>query len=593
MLHNALESLPDTLDETYERVLCSIGNNYYAYAYRILEWLSCSLRPLYWDEVAESIVIELGKRPRLNLENRLVNLGDILTICSSLISIDDSKTSDYEDFEGAEGPLRSCDIFVRLAHLSVKEYLVSKRIQESSAKLFHIDKISAHHSISNACITYLLEYHMELSPPAGYQNMATYLDDLVTQWPLALYAATYWPRHTEIAESDSSYEPCLALKLLKLGKPIPLFARRLRPNKRGRYSKVANPDISVPGAALYIALQLGLLKSVSALIAEGMYVNMKGGYIGNALACASGHGQGEVVRILLDNGADVNADEDDKWHNALHLAAALGHPQIVLQLLEHGASCENPGHVGDVLITAIQNHHVEVVRILVDWGSDVNRKDCNGGTPLAHACHLQEVDILQCLLDAGADIEAQGWGFGNALTVASHFGNPRAVTKLLEHGANVNGRLDGFRNPLQEAARCGELLVVEILLHHGADVNAQCKKSQHGNALQAASSNGHMQIVRTLIENGADVNAHNQYGESYNGVNALQAAINNGHHYIVQILLDNGATLETRPPHKEMEAVTLRVTARDESRVSWITMGLISLAMSLLIAYLRFDTRLH
>lgn len=88
-LRKALAFLPKTLDKTYTRILCGIDEDHYKYAFKILQWLTYSLRPLGLDEVAETIAIDSKGSPRFDPENRLPEPVEIVTICASLVSLDD------------------------------------------------------------------------------------------------------------------------------------------------------------------------------------------------------------------------------------------------------------------------------------------------------------------------------------------------------------------------------------------------------------------------------------------------------------------------------------------------------------------------
>jgi prepilin signal peptidase PulO-like enzyme (type II secretory pathway) len=66
MLRESLASLPPTLDETYDRILCAIGKDDFKYAVRILRWLAFSSRPLLLEEVAEVVAIDLERNPSFN-----------------------------------------------------------------------------------------------------------------------------------------------------------------------------------------------------------------------------------------------------------------------------------------------------------------------------------------------------------------------------------------------------------------------------------------------------------------------------------------------------------------------------------------------
>jgi hypothetical protein len=185
-VRKALASLPDTLDAVYDRILCNIGKEYCVEALKILQWLSYSARPLLLTEIVDVIAVDINCELPFDPERRLLEPLDILTICSSLVTV-------------APGTIKNelgkiTRMEVRLAHFSVKEYLVSKRIQAGPASRYGMRDIEAHTSIAQICIAYFL--HLD-KPGIPSQQ-------IVKDFPLARYAANYWPHHTRVADIQES-----------------------------------------------------------------------------------------------------------------------------------------------------------------------------------------------------------------------------------------------------------------------------------------------------------------------------------------------------------------------------------------------------
>jgi len=169
-----MKELPPTLDETYDRILQSIPEGDKAIAHTALEWLVYSKRPMTLNEIADAIVVDKEQQV-FDIENRLLDPCSILEICSSLVILsevqDKSSTIDTAKRE------------LRLAHYSVKEYLISARIGGGSASKFRMVDTSAHFSIAQACTAYLLQFNQAEPLP----------DDTLERYPLARYAAEHWP----------------------------------------------------------------------------------------------------------------------------------------------------------------------------------------------------------------------------------------------------------------------------------------------------------------------------------------------------------------------------------------------------------------
>lgn len=146
-LRKRLSSLPKDLDETYARILSNIDEDYRRDALKVLQWLTYSARPLRLEEVAEVVTIDIGGSPRFDPEKRYPEPRDVWTICSSLISIEEEiSKDDLEDDDDG-----NAKIIVRLAHFSVKEYLINGRDQ-----YYSIQEVDTNALIAESCLAYLL-----------------------------------------------------------------------------------------------------------------------------------------------------------------------------------------------------------------------------------------------------------------------------------------------------------------------------------------------------------------------------------------------------------------------------------------------------
>jgi ankyrin repeat protein len=248
----------------------------------------------------------------------------------------------------------------------------------------------------------------------------------------------------------------------------------------------------------------------------------------------SSEGNTEIAQVLLDNGADINA-QGGHYGNALQAASAEGHKETVQVLLDKGADVNaQGGHYGNALRAASAGGHKETVQVLLDKGADVNTRGGRFGNALRAASAGGHKETVQVLLDKGADINTQSGRYGNALYAASARGHKETVQVLFDNGADADAHGGDYGNPLQAASAGGHKETVQVLLDKGADVNAQ--GGLYGNALQAASAGGHKETAQVLLDKGADVNAQ---GGLYG--NALQAASTKGREEIVRLLRALGA----------------------------------------------------
>lgn len=181
-LRKALSTLPITLDDTYKRILSNLDKEHAEDASRILQWLCYSTRPMRLSEMVEVLAIDLSDDPVFMPDERLPNPLDILTICSPLVSVTAKSTT----ADNAEE--------LRLAHFSVKEYLISERITFTPVLRYHITSSSANSFIAKSCLAYLLYFEKPItSKPA-------LLDD---KYPLYGYAAEFWANHYRIITDET------------------------------------------------------------------------------------------------------------------------------------------------------------------------------------------------------------------------------------------------------------------------------------------------------------------------------------------------------------------------------------------------------
>ena len=223
-----------------------------------------------------------------------------------------------------------------------------------------------------------------------------------------------------------------------------------------------------------------------------------------AIIWAASRGDEQVVRLLIEKGADVNACDAD-GNYALH--------------------------------HALENGHEQVARLLIEKGADVTACDANGNPALHYASNNGDEQVVRLLIEKEADVNAcDAYTERSALHFASRNGHKQVVRLLVEQGANVNIRDATYKNPaLHYASNNGHEQVVRLLIEKGADVNACDADGNY--ALHYASKNGHTHVVRLLIEKGADIDA-------YRKRSALQYALENGHEQVVRLLIEKGASVE-------------------------------------------------
>jgi ankyrin repeat protein len=205
--------------------------------------------------------------------------------------------------------------------------------------------------------------------------------------------------------------------------------------------------------------------------------------------------------------------------------------------------------------TAAREGNLKEVKRQLAWGVNVNKSNFfTRDTPLIEAAANGYLDVVKLLIKNGADVNLKGEAWYGPLHAAAAKGHIEVVKILLENGADVN--IFHQNKPLHNAAMNGHVEVARILLAHGADINA--KGTDEAAPLHTAVSNNRLAMLKWLLSEGANVNPRAAYG-----CTPLHFAAFGNNVEIGKILLGHGAdpTLECngRPvPDEFLKAIKQR-----------------------------------
>jgi ankyrin repeat protein len=453
------------------------------------------------EELAEVLAVDfddVGGIPKLNPNWRWEDEEQaLLTSCSSLIVIvemDDSRV-------------------VQFSHFSVKEFLTSTRLADSSkdVSLYHIDLEPAHTIMAQACMGILLE-----------------TDDCVEEngigksSSLAGYAARHWVTHAQFERVSSFLQKAMEY-LFDLDEPyfaawlelhnIDIVPTPLSSSLHFFAGFPASPPTS-SGTPLYYASLCGFQNLVGHLaVRHPGHVNTSGGfYVTPLVAALAGrhfrtakflyhigahvdvrgeegdtllhspalYGDLEMVQILLDYKVDVNAQRDRGWtplHDAsdgdrltiYNVVRSSRFPDTIQLLLEHGADINMRAlNSSTPLHLAAKNRNVEIVRMLLEHGANVGAKDNEGRTPLYEAVENFNVELVRMLLEFGANLGAKDDEGRTPLHKAAEYGMDEVIRVLLKRGANLGAKDYEGRTPFQLASVMGYKVTVKLLSEYGA-----------------------------------------------------------------------------------------------------------------------------
>ncbi|XP_028162834.1 E3 ubiquitin-protein ligase MIB1 isoform X5 [Ostrinia furnacalis] len=249
---------------------------------------------------------------------------------------------------------------------------------------------------------------------------------------------------------------------------------------------------------------------------DGAHADVNGVYGGHtALQAAAQNGHVEVIRTLVEVGAEADAEDRD-GDRAAHHAAFGDEPAALRALAAAGADLnarnrrrQTPLHI------AVNKGHLGVVRTLLQLGVHPSLQDSEGDTPLHDAISKKRDDMLSMLLEHGADMTLTNNNGFNALHHAALRGNPSAMkimlSKLPRSWIVDDAKDDGY-TALHLAALNNHAEVAELLVRGGARPDLQNANLQ--TALHLAVERQHTQIVRLLVAHGADLNICDKDGDT-------------------------------------------------------------------------------
>ena len=308
-IRTTLAGLPVTLDNTYEGLLLRLDERDKDLVKEVLLLLTFCLRPLRLEEISEALQITPGLS-HLDENKLLLYPMDVVSVCGGLVDFDESTR------------------IVSLAHHSVKTYLTGPNLKGSMAH-FHLAEDKANQHFAEKCLTYL-SFDAFASGPCPDTSL---LEERMASFPFLSYAALEWALH---ARKLHAVEQSLSMATKKffsnLGSGRENFlawVQLLLPEQRVRMISGTPP--------LYYAASFGLTTTVEYLIDNGADLEAHGGRFGaTPLGIASFRGHADVVKVLLERGADpYNPDRSPGW-NAVEWARHLEHKEV-LKLFENCA----------------------------------------------------------------------------------------------------------------------------------------------------------------------------------------------------------------------------------------------------------------
>lgn len=264
------------------------------------------------------------------------------------------------------------------------------------------------------------------------------------------------------------------------------------------------------------------------------------------LQAAAKSGRENIVKMMVAR-ADVNAI-DDGGRTSLSWAASGGHVEIVKLLLNAGADVNAEGGEKDgctALYYAVYYRHTDIVRVLLDAKANVMLRDKDGRTALHHAAgKVGYAEGVKMLLGAGANINARDhtWGW-TTLHYAAYYNHTEIVKILLNQMADITVRDKDGLTALELAVKHGHT-EVKLLLNVGREHTKEADgigigmHSEIGLCALALDENPDL-YHEGILGRGGFANVHRVFPHltiAYYGID-LQLYDSNGRFYIIVIIL--------------------------------------------------------
>jgi len=274
--------------------------------------------------------------------------------------------------------------------------------------------------------------------------------------------------------------------------------------------------------ALSEAAVAGDAETVRRLLAAGAHTDVRDGRGATALYSVVETYLEEVARLLIQAGADVNAPK--QWtagpgDTPLLMVAGMGERatmsvNIAEALVNAGANVgvsSRPttsfalGSYGTPLHRAASANHVEMVKLLLRHGANVDAEDNSENSPLHRAIYSGHGEVARLLIEAGADAQARNHAGNTPVQMAAFAGLPEVIKLLVEAGSPVNLQDQVEDTPLHDAALKGQVEAARALLAAGADVHA--RNNVGHTPLGLARLQGHENVAAVLKAAKAGVGA--------------------------------------------------------------------------------------
>uniref|UniRef100_A0A8C5QBB0 No mechanoreceptor potential C n=1 Tax=Leptobrachium leishanense TaxID=445787 RepID=A0A8C5QBB0_9ANUR len=267
-----------------------------------------------------------------------------------------------------------------------------------------------------------------------------------------------------------------------------------------------------------------------------------------ALHVAAAYSKEEIVRVLLNKKADPNILGGPKNQLPVHYAAlrpsgAVNVVQTLLKASHKDARLTRDEDGCIPLVLAVESGNVGICKELLSAQGDVQLQDArkkHGDTALHTCCRKKDVDIAKLLVECGAQVDGQNGEGQTPLHIVAGEGNETLLKFLHQCKANPNITDQMDRTPLHIAAERGHTNIVDILTEKFRS-NVLARTKDGNTLMHIASQCGHPETALAFLKKGVLLHMPNK-----SGAVCLHAAAKRGHTAVVKALLQKGAYVDAR-----------------------------------------------
>jgi len=263
--------------------------------------------------------------------------------------------------------------------------------------------------------------------------------------------------------------------------------------------------------------------------------------------------QAETAKLLIERGADISNLDSSKIGSLKMLAAEHGLLDVLGMLCNHtldDVESFSMKNAAAILTSAAFRTDIDVVSRHLQNGLDVNARAGNGNTALHIAllrgAHPKLTEMVKLLVEFGADINAKNNKLETPLHFAADLNSEEIGSLLIELECEANCEDSLTRSPLHRAVGRRNSKVTEMLLQYGLAVNQKCCREETTPlhvAVAVAKGSKSVHIPQVLLQHGADTEAKNALGET---PLASAVATNGGNFSLVQFFLLEGSSVNTQ-----------------------------------------------